>query len=214
MIRPLAPLLWPPDECHRRLLAALDRAFADLSRRDGFEDDWRNGKTVPRTKTAVRQTPMLGLGAEHREAGGFYLFAEQYVNAEGKPALPWRERCSFERYRDFVLFSAGDWLDGRVVPLLIAECESNPDELLGELSGLVSTRCPLKYLFIDAGDRGELLPRLEKFAADPEACATDWAGTAYYVIEIPHVPSRPSTWKSIRGQVEETGGPIRFARLT
>ncbi len=208
MTQPLPDLLWETRECHRQLLSALDDAFDALSARDGFGDDWRSWRTVPDTKTSVRQTPMLGNGASGRDRGGFHLFARRYVDAEGSDVGSLNDRCSFERYQDFAFYSLGDWYAGKKVPLLVAECETNPKELLGELSGLITVRCPLKYLFIHGADT---LARLNGFCSDPHSQAVDWPGTTYYVIEIPDSPLRPSSWRAFEADVEKAGGAIRFA---
>lgn len=207
MITPLPKLIWDHSECHRQLMRALDDAFQELGARDHFEEDWRQIRPFAGTKTSVCQTPMLGCGASGRSEGGFHLFAERYLESEGSDSAGLGERCSFERYQDFAFYSGGSWYDGKKVPLMAAECESNSAELLGELSGLMTIRCPLKYLFIHGVDVG----RLKSFCAERDSLATDWSGTTYYVIEIPPTPSPPSAWTTHRAHVPETGSPIEFS---
>jgi len=149
MTQPFPSPIWDSVEFHRQLMHALDDAFETLSRTAGFSRDWSKRRTVPGTKTPVRQTPMLGKGGSGREAGGFHLFAKRYTEAEGNAGSFSPDRYSFERYQDFALYTEGNWHCGKKLPIMIAECESNPRELLGELSGLMTIRCPFKYLFIE-----------------------------------------------------------------
>ena len=203
MIDPLPVPVWEPVEFHRQLMHALDDAFDSLATAPTFLADWTAWRTVPGTKTQVRQSPMLGNGGSDREAGGFHLFARRYVEAEQNGSSLPSDRCSFERYQDFVFYTDGDWHRGEKLPIMIAECESNSGELLGELSGLLERRCPLKYLFISGR---ETLSRLN----DQARANVDWGNTTLYVIEIPDEPSRPSTWTAFKASVQNTGESFRF----
>ena len=207
MIAPLPVPVWEPAEFHRQLMHALDDAFDSLATAPTFQADWTAWRTVPGTKTQVRQSPMLGNGGPDREAGGFHLFARRYVEAEQKGSSLRSDRCSFERYQDFAFSTGGNWYHGKKLPIMIAECESNSRELLGELSGLLAMRCPLKYLFISGRDT---LSRLNAFCDDPASANVDWGNTTLYVIEIPNEPSRPSTWTAFRASVRNTGESFRF----
>jgi hypothetical protein len=207
MSQPFPRLVWDGAEFHRQLMQALDEAYAMIATVPEFANHWATLRTVPGTKTRVRQTPMLGTGASGRPAGGFHIFAQRYVQAEGTSALPARARCSFERYHDFAFFTDGNWYQGKKHPIMIAECESRYGELCGELSGLLRTRCPFKHLFIDGLDT---LKRLNAFCNDSSSCAIDWANTTYYVIEIPNSASPPSGWPAFRATVERNGDGLQF----
>jgi hypothetical protein len=150
---------------------------------------------------------MLGKGAGGRDVGGFFTFAAKYIEAEGSPKHAVDARCSFERYQDFAFYTGGNWEDGHKFPILIAECESSSGELLGELAGLISVRCPHKYLFIDGRDT---LARLDAYCNDSAKQAYDWGRTIYHVIEIPNTPSRSSTWQAYVTTVNNTGDQLRF----
>jgi len=207
MSHPFPPLVWNAAELHRQLMQALDEAYAIISTAPDFANRWATWRTVPGTKTPVRQAPMLGTGGSGRAAGGFLRFAERYVQAEGTSALPASARCSFERYHDFAFFTDGNWYHGKKHPILVAECESRWGELLGELSKLLRVLCPFKYLFIDGHDT---LRRLGVFCNDPTTCAIDWANTTYYVIEIPQSASPPSGWPTFTATVGRTGDSLQF----
>lgn len=207
MSKPFPQLTWDRAEFHRQLLTALDESFDELSRTSTFSSDWTSWRTVAGTKTQVRQSPMLGNGASDRNIGGFVRFAQRYATAEATPDVAATDRCSFERYQDFAFYTANNWYDGKRHSIVIAECESNPNELLGELSGLISVRCPHKYLFIHGNDT---LNRLNSYCNDADSHANDWANTTYYVIEIPDSPSRPSTWLAYVANIENNGDPLRF----
>jgi hypothetical protein len=185
------------------MMDALDQAFASLSVAvPEFSNNW--GKTFPDTKTLVSQSPMLGTGPAGHDKGGFHLFAQRYAQAEGKSAAA---RCNYTRYHDFAFYADRDWYNGKKLPILIAECESKYEELLGELSGLLKVRSPFKYLFIEGSDT---LKRLNDFCQHPCSCAVDWANTTYYVIEIPISASPPSTWTAFTATVEHHGETLRF----
>jgi len=208
MSHPKTTSSWSQSEIHQQFILALDDAFDKLSATPNFSDDWISCRSVAGTKTQIRQSPMLGNGGSGRDAGGFYLFANRFISSEASAIHTPYDRCSFERYSDFALYTDGNWYDGNKHAFLIAECESNSNELLGELAGLISVRCPHKYLFIDGNDT---LNRLNAFCNIPESVADDWADTTYHVIEIPDQPTRPSTWNSITATVESNGDRIRFA---
>ena len=209
MSPPFPSPIWDSVEFHRQLMRALDDAFETLSKAAGFSRDWTTRRTVPGTKTSVRQTPMLGKGAPGRQKSGFLWFARRYSRAEGHAALS-RDRYSFERYQDFAFYTDGDWYSGKKLPIMIAECESNANELLGELSGLMTIRCPFKYLFIEKLDT---LNRLKKYCRDTSTCTVDWGNTTYYVIEIPDSPSRPSGWTTFAARLEKNGDALRFEQV-
>ncbi len=199
--------VWTADQFHQQLMAALDESFDQLRRVDGFDDDWRNAATVSGTKTMVRQSPLLGNGAPGRDVGGFWMFAKRYLEAEGSAEQAIGDRCGYERYQDFALYTGGSWYAGEKEYLLVAEAESNPNELLGELAGLIAVRCPHKYLFIAGNDT---LRRLNTFCDNEEHRAVDWGGTTYFVIEIPEAPALPSTWEAFQANVQSTGDRLVF----
>jgi hypothetical protein len=199
--------VWPAEEFHRQFMLSLDTSFEQLRHAGGFDDDWRNAACVTGTKTMVRQSPLLGNGAAGRDVGGFWLFAKRYMEAEGSAEQIIGDRCGLERYQDFALYTAGSWYAGEKEYLLVAEAESNPDELLGELSGLIAVRCPHKYLFIAGHDT---LHRLNTFCENRDHRAIDWAGTTYFVIEIPDEPTLPSTWQAFQAKVQSTGNRLVF----
>jgi len=199
--------IWPPTEFHRRLMSALDEAYDAVRKEiEGFDAGWRSCMTIPKTKTTIRQSPMLGAGGARRDLSGFRKFAKLYAKEEGKDRA---DRYGFERYQDFAFYTAGDWYEGMKRPLMVAEVESNSGELLGELSGLISIRCPHKYLFIAGYDT---LNRLTQFCCQPGSPAVDWAGTTYHVIEIPNDPSPPSQWTAFRASIMNDGDELAFVR--
>lgn len=203
---------WTIDELHKELMASIDESFVDEQRRiPTFDADWRSGKCVEGTRTRIRQSPLLGRGGgDGRQHGGLWKFAVKYVLDHGGKVVDVKDRCFFERYQDFAFYSAGDWIEGLKLPHVIVEAESNPKELLAELSGLLSVRSRVKYLFI-AKDRG-ILEKLSDYCSSPKTCATDWAGTTYFVIEIPDEPTLPSEWVSYRADVNSDGGKLSFRR--
>jgi hypothetical protein len=202
---PLPDLVWKPREFHACLIRALDEAYQALEQRySEFPKLWAAGRPLPGSKTGFRQAPMLGTGAQGRDQSGFVAFARAYCTAEGEP---WdRERCSFERYADFILYTAGNWYRGEKVPLMVAEAETHSGELLGELSGLVSLRAPHKYLFMDPYNTLERLNDWAYQATSP----CDWPSTTYHVIEIPRSPALPSTWTHFIATVQDPGSRLTF----
>lgn len=134
---------------------------------------------------------------------------EEYISREMKSnsTVEIQGRYGYERYQDFTLYSSGDWHKGEKAPIMVAECESNPGELLGELSGLMTIRCPFKYLFIEEGSESTF-EQLKAFC--DKSLKTDWAGTTYYVIEIPQNPLPPSNWKTFKAHIEKTGDKLSF----
>jgi hypothetical protein len=158
---------------------------------------------------SIRQSPLLGQGGgDGRQLGGFWKFAHEYVRAEGGGTADVKDRCFFERYQDFAFYSGGDWWAGKKLPLVIIEAESKSKELLAELSGILAVRSPVKYLFI-SGVQG-LFDRLTSYCASTDACVTDWAGTTYFVIEIPDEPILPSKWVTYRADVNSDRGKLCF----
>ncbi|MBI3468694.1 MAG: hypothetical protein HY000_37300 [Planctomycetes bacterium] len=201
-------LIWDVDTFHRELMRAIDDSFHCLREAADFDDQWRSCRTVPGTKTTIRQTPLLGRGGQGRCDGGLYKFAERYVAAEGRATAEANERCCFERYGDFVFYANDEWWEGNKLPALAVEVESKNAELLGELSGLLSVRSPFKYLFISSAP--DILSRLTAYCGDPCRLAVDWAQTTYFVIEIPDEPIPPSQWKSDRADVQQHGEKLCF----
>ena len=155
---------------------------------------------------AAPTIPVYGAPAVGKVPGS-REFAERYVQQEGRGTGDVDGRCYFDRYRDFTFYTQVNWYDGRKVPLLIAEAESNSNELLGELSGLLSVRCPYKYLFIDGQDT---LNRLKEFCQPPANLAVDWGNTTYHVIEIPNDPSPPSHWTGFMAHTTRDGDQLVF----
>ncbi len=208
----LPTLLWTADLLHQELMASLDESFIEQQRLPSFDADWRAWKCVEGTKTVIRQSPLLGRGGgEGRRHGGLWKFAQKYVLAEGGTAVDVYDRCGYDRYQDFAFYSSGRWHDGRKLPLVIVEAESNPAELLGELAGLWSVRSPIKYLFITGF--AELFDRLASYCATPDTCITEWAGTTYFVVEIPNEPIIPSKWKAYRADVNMDREKLLFGRI-
>src|SRR5690606_27652666 len=115
------------------LMACLDDAFLELQEMPNFEHDWRAGICAAGTRTAVRQAPLLGLGGGGREHAGLLKFAHKYVDGEN---LENADHWGFERHQDFALYTIGDWYLGEKRPLMVCEVESNPGELIGEITGL------------------------------------------------------------------------------
>lgn len=205
-------LKWTISELHRELMASVDEAFVEHQRLPAFDAGWRSGKCVEGTRTSIRQAPLLGLGGgDGRREGGLWKFAHKYVLTEGHRPADVKDRCFFERYQDFAFYSDGEWMNGEKLPLVIVEAESNPKELRAELSGLLSVRCPVKYLFIARSQ--DILGQLASHCASPKTCATDWAGTTYFVVEIPDEPMLPSEWVTYRADVNSTGDKLSFGRF-
>lgn len=208
-------VIWNADEFQRQFMSSLDESYAELSKEPEFSDKWKNWATVNGTKTMWRQTPLLGKGSSGRDVGGFWLFTVKYFEEEKLRNIPSAEpldcRCSFERYQDFALYAGDSWYEGTKRHIVIAEVESNEAELLGELSGLLSIRCPIKYLFI--AQTPDLFGRLTKFCGEPNSGATDWAGTTFFVAEIPDKPEPPSDWTTYRADVSQHGEKLCFRRV-
>jgi hypothetical protein len=206
---PVSP--WSVDVLHRTMLDSLDESFLE-QRLANCVDIWRSGLRVVGTNTNIRQTPLLGRGGgDGRQIGGFWKFAHKFVFAEGSDPADVKNRCFFERYQDFAFYSKGNWLDGEKLPLVIIEAESNSKELLAELSGLLAVRSPVKYLFI--AEHQGLFHRLSSYCSSAGTFATDWAGTTYFVIEIPDEPILPSKWVTYRADVNSDRGKLCFGRF-
>lgn len=210
---PLPALIWSHDLLHTNLMKSLDESFAELRLLPNFDRDWESSRCVEGTKTMIRQTPLLGRGGgDGRRQGGLWKFAEQYTKAERPPLTELNDRCSYDRYHDFSLYTAGKWLEGRKLPLVIVEVESNADELLGELAGLWAVRCPIKYLFIT--EFKELFHKLTAYCSAPDLGVTDWAGTTYFVVEIPQQPTLPSSWVTYRADINLDREKLAFRRVS
>lgn len=209
-------LVWSsPDEFHRQLIAALDESFSMIAQSLDLERGWRSFPYDRSTETSWREVPMLGRGPTGRDAGGFWRFAEKYAAEERQRGVLVSEalddRCSFEQYCDFIFYNGCGWEAGAKRAMMIAEVEVNPAKLRGELSRLVSYWCPIKYLFIVP--QGDMPVRLSRFCADPASGAVDFAGTTYFIIEIPTGPSLPSTWSGYKADVQNNGDALRFRPL-
>ncbi len=129
-----------------------------------------------------------------------------YATKEGASLSGLKHRCGFERYQDFHFSSNGDFYRGHKYPLVVAEVESNPAELKGELRGLWSIRCPLKVLIIEPA--GDVLGKLNDYCA--ETNLSDTLDTSYFVIEIPGTPQRPSNWITYCGRVHDQMSHLVF----
>ena len=199
---------WPTDQFHAELMACLDDALLELQEMPNFEHDWRAGICAAGTRTAVRRAPLLGLGGGGREQGGLLTFAHMYVDGEN---LENADHRGFERYQDFALYTIGDWYLGEKRPLMVCEVESSPGELIGEITGLWAIRCPLKYLFISPFP--DLFEQPTSYCATPANGIVDWARTTYFVIEIPDVPTLPSTRTTCRADVTVDRGIVAFRRV-
>jgi hypothetical protein len=209
----LPSLIWSPDELHENLMKCLDESFLALKGSADFERDWRESRCVEGTKTMVRQSPLLGKGGgAGRQDGGLWQFTKRYLLAECGSWDNVGDRCSYDRYHDYSLYTAGKWLAGRKLPLVILEAESNPAELLGEIAGLWAVRCPIKYLFITKSD--DLFDRLTAYCGSPAFGVTDWGGTTYFVVEIPPQPSLPSHWVTYRADVNIDREKLSFRRVS
>lgn len=199
---------------HEQFLDAIDTALTNLEKNEkDFSTDWIAWKCVAQTKTRVFQSPFLGCGGKRRNAGGFWQFAENYGKLENPEQQFDFQRMSFERYQDFAFYTAGNWYDGKKVPLLVAEVESNPKELLGELAGLLTIRAALKYLFIKPMSENATLQKLQEYCENVDNEITDFPNTSIYVFEIPDKSSAPSTWQKFvaHTSLEQTG--IRFEAI-
>lgn len=203
----------PASEIHEWIMNALGRSFAGL-RSEAFDADWTNDATCKNSRTKFRQAALLGTGGgnERRKKGGLWMFAERYVGEEDTHTSEHNKvdgRCMFEGWVDCVFYSRGpgensanDWYEGHKWPLVAVEAESNPRELLGELSNLLSMRCPLKYLFINPviklkRPEDAHRERLSKFQSHP--LFLDWPGTQLRVFEIPKEPRSPVDWDFLGG---------------
>jgi hypothetical protein len=200
-------IILSPEKAFALLMASADEAFDILKERPTFHEDWIKKRTFSGTRTMVRQSPFMGIGGGvGRTCGGFWKFAVAYATKEGSPLSGLRDRCGFERYQDFHFSSAGDFYSGHKYPLVVAEIESNPAELKGELRGLWSIRCPLKVLIIEP--LGEVLVKLNDYS--DETNLSDTPDTLYFVVEIPNTPQPPSAWRTFCGQVQSETSRIVF----
>lgn len=209
------PCIWDCNTLHVRMLESLKKSYDALCHEPGFDEGWRNGSTVQHRGTLWRQTPMLGIGGDDgRQQGGFWEFARAYIgeqHGEAAVASLIRDCCSFTRYNDFQFCHRPKnegWGEGKKRVLIAAEVESHPAELFGELTNLLSVRCPFKFFYI--AESKNALKRLNDFCCEPGNCAADWAGTHYLVVEIPDNPSGPDTWKRYRADVAEDRGQLNF----
>jgi hypothetical protein len=216
MTRPFPDAIWTPDEFHQQLCAALDESFRRFAERPEFEKKWRDGSCEPGTKTTWRHAPLLGFAADTRKNSGLLRFAETYFDEEQRRGIVIAqrrtERCDFDGFGNFSLSDGGSWRGGQNHTVMMAKVESKGSDLFGQISGLLSGRCPYKYLFI--APVPSMVDELNEFCESNSSCAVDWGGITYFVIEIPDTPSLPSTWKSYRADVQRDGDVLRFRTLS
>jgi hypothetical protein len=201
-------LVWSPAEFHDNLIGCLDESYVAACRDERFAG--QHG--APSAPNFWQQAPMLGHSKVGRETSGLCKFTKRYVAAEAKGgAGNILDRWSFERDCDFAMYSRHQPNEGKRRPILLAEVKSDPAELLGGLSNLLSIRAPFKYLF--AGASPNTLQQLNAFCAQADTSGgTDWPGTIIHVIEIPSEQSTPSAWNALRA-VAGDSCQLEFAQL-
>jgi hypothetical protein len=201
-------LLWSPDEFHENLVGCLDESYVAACRDDQF--GVQHG--VPSTPNFWQLAPILGHSKLGRESSGLCKFAKRYLAGEAKQgAGNTNDRWSFDRDCDFVMDSKHSRQEGKKRSVLLVEVQSDPTELLGALSTLLSIRAPFKYLFTGASSNTR--ERLNQFCAASDANgSTDWPGTILRVIEIPSEQSPPSAWNSLRA-IASDAGRLEFTQL-